>query len=207
MSAPPPSADGTPDARCTWATGDYLAPYHDTEWGVFTLDDRAHFEHLSLEGFQSGLSWTTILKKRAHLNRLFSDFDPAAAAQFDEDTIEKILQDPGGIRNRRKVVSVVNNARRVLEIIEREGTFGAFLFDAFGGKVVVNRFTKDSDIPPHSEKSARLAKTLKGEGFSFVGPTTVYAHLQSMGFVNDHLTSCFRRQTIIDGLTVPWIEE
>ncbi|MBN1883453.1 MAG: DNA-3-methyladenine glycosylase I [Deltaproteobacteria bacterium] len=186
--------------------GEYLAPYHDTEWGAFTMDDRAHFEHLSLEGFQSGLSWTTILKKRGHLNRIFADFDPAAVAEFDENSVEKILQDPGGIRNRRKVNSVLNNARRVLEIQEREGSFGGFLFEAFGGKVVVNRFTKDSEIPPHTEKSTRLAKILKKEGFSFVGPTTVYAHLQSMGFVNDHLTSCFRRQMIIDALTVPWTE-
>lgn len=196
MSVPPTFADDTRDNRCSWATGEYLIPYHDTEWGVFRLDDRAHFEHLSLEGFQSGLSWTTILKKRAHLNMLFADFNPAAVAEFTDDAIERILQDTGGIRNRLKVNAVVNNARRVLEIIEREGSFGGFLFDAFGGKVLVNRFTKDSEIPPHTEKSARLAKILKKEGFSFVGPTTVYAHLQSMGFVNDHLVGCFRREEV-----------
>ena len=207
MSVPPPFADAATDDRCTWATGEYLIPYHDTEWGVFTLDDRAHFEHLSLEGMQAGLSWTTILKKRAHLNTLFADFDPAIVSEFTVDTIERILLDPGGIRNRRKVTSVVNNARCVLEIIEREGSFGGFLFDAFGGRITVNRFTHDGKIPPHTEASTRLAKTLKKERFSFVGPTTVYAHLQSMGFVNDHLTSCFRRQMIIDGLTVPWAEK
>jgi DNA-3-methyladenine glycosylase I len=190
MSAPPPSADKS--NRCTWAAGEYLAPYHDTEWGVFTLDDRAHFEHLSLEGFQSGLSWTTILKKRAHLNTLFAGFDPVKVAEYDDATIERILEDTGGIRNRQKVVSVVNNAQRVLEIIEREESFGGFLFDTFGGRVTVNRFTKDSEIPPHTEASAKLAKLLKKEGFSFVGPTTVYAHLQSMGFVNDHMVHCFR---------------
>ena len=206
MSAPPPFADDTEKDRCTWATGEYLIPYHDTEWGVFTLDDRAHFEHLSLEGFQSGLSWTTILKKRGHLNRLFADFDPAVVAEFTGDDIEGILQDPGGIRNRRKVESVVNNARRVLQIIEREGSFFGFLFDVFGGTVLVNRFTKDAEIPPHTEKSTELAKILKKEGFSFVGPTTVYAHLQSMGFVNDHLVSCFRRSEIIDELAVAWVE-
>ena len=107
MSVPPAFADDTRDDRCTWATGEHLTPYHDTEWGVFTMDDRAHFEHLSLEGFQSGLSWTTILKKRAHLNTLFADFNPAAVAEFTDDAIEKILQDTGGIRNRRKVSSVV----------------------------------------------------------------------------------------------------
>jgi len=194
MSAPQASADE--NSRCTWAAGEYLAPYHNTEWGVFTLDDRAHFEHLSLEGFQSGLSWTTILKKRAHLNKIFADFDPIQVAGFDEKTVEEILKDTGGIRNRRKVESVVNNARSVLQIIQREGSFGGFLFDAFGGKVTVNRFTKDSEIPPHTDASARLAKLLKKEGFSFVGPTTVYAHLQSMGFVNDHLVSCFRWEEI-----------
>lgn len=206
MSVPPAFADDTRNDRCTWATGEYLIPYHDTEWGVFSLDDRAHFEHLSLEGFQSGLSWATILKKRAHLNTLFADFNPANVAEFTDGAIEKILQDTGGIRNRRKVNAVVNNARRVLQIIEREGSFGGFLFDAFGGEVLVNRFTKDSEIPAHIEKSAQLAKILKKEGFSFVGPTTVYAHLQSMGFVNDHLTSCFRRRELIDELTIAWRE-
>jgi len=178
--------------RCPWAGSDLMIEYHDNEWGVFTLDDVAHFEHLSLEIFQAGLSWETVLKKRETLRRLFADFDLKAVARFDEARVQEILKDKGGIRNERKIRAVINNAGRILEIREKHGPFGRFLFESFGGEVKVNSFKKMEEVPPKTAVSEFLSIKLKKMGFKFVGPTIVYAHLQAVGFVNDHVVECFR---------------
>ncbi|MBN1574879.1 MAG: DNA-3-methyladenine glycosylase I [Deltaproteobacteria bacterium] len=179
--------------RCPWAGSDLMIRYHDTEWGVFTLDDIAQFEHLSLEVFQAGLSWETILKKRETLRRLFADFDPEIVARFDEARVQEILKDRGGIRNERKIRAVINNAVRILEIREKQGgPFGRFLFESFGGEVKINSFKKMEELPPKTAVSEYLSIKLKKLGFNFVGPTTIYAHLQAVGFVNDHIVDCFR---------------
>jgi DNA-3-methyladenine glycosylase I len=179
--------------RCPWGGGPLLVEYHDTEWGRFTLGDRAHFEHLILEGFQAGLSWETILRKRGNLRALFDDFDPERVAAFDQSRIAEILKDAGGIRNRAKVRSAVNNAQRFLEVRREFGTFSGFLLDLMGGRPIVHDYRSLSEIPAFIEEAAAMSKALKKRGFSFVGPTIVYAHLQAMGFVNDHLVDCFVR--------------
>jgi DNA-3-methyladenine glycosylase I len=180
--------------RCPWGGGLLLVQYHDTEWGRFTLDDRAHFEHLILEGFQAGLSWETILRKRENLRGLFDDFDPGRVAAFGESRIAEILEDPGGIRNRAKVRSAVNNARRFLEVAREFGTFSGFLLGLMGGRLIVHDFRSLSEIPAFTEEAVAISKALKKRGFTFVGPTIVYAHLQATGFVNDHLVDCFVRE-------------
>lgn len=171
---------------------DLMIEYHDTEWGAFTIDDTAHFEHLSLEGFQAGLSWEAVLKKRGNFRNLFADFDPEVVVKYDEKRVQEILQDKGGIRHEQKIRAVINNAAKILEIREKHGSFGRFLFESFGGEIKVNRFKKMEDLPPKTEESAKLSGELKKLGFKFVGPTTIYAHLQAVGFVNDHVVNCFR---------------
>lgn len=178
--------------RCPWVGSDLMIEYHDTEWGVFTLDDIAQFEHLSLEVFQAGLSWETILKKRKTLRRLFAGFDIEAVARFDEGRVQEILKDKGGIRNERKIRAVINNAERILEIGEKQGSFGRFLFESFGGEVKINSFENMGELPAKTAVSEFLSIKLKKLGFKFVGPTTLYAHLQAVGFVNDHVVDCFR---------------
>jgi DNA-3-methyladenine glycosylase I len=179
--------------RCPWATSPLMIEYHDTEWGRFTLDDRVHFEHLCLEGFQAGLSWETVLKKRENLRRLFAGFDWEKAAVFDEKTIARILEDAGGIRNRAKVRSVVNNAVRFVELHRDGGAFSALLLALLGGKPIVHEYREISQIPAFTGEAADVSKALKKLGYSFVGPTIVYAHLQATGLVNDHLVNCFVR--------------
>jgi DNA-3-methyladenine glycosylase I len=182
--------------RCPWAGSPLLIEYHDAEWGRFTLDDRVHFEHLSLEGFQAGLNWELVLRKRENLRRLFAGFDWAVVAAFDEKRIAEILEDAGGIRNRAKVRSVVNNAARFVELHHARRTFSALLLDLLGGTPIVHDFTSISQIPPVTDEAVVVSKALKKLGYSFVGPTIVYAHLQATGFVNDHLVSCFVREAI-----------
>jgi DNA-3-methyladenine glycosylase I len=184
--------------RCPWGGSPLLIEYHDTEWGRFTLDDRVHFEHLCLEGFQAGLSWETILKKRENLRRLFADFDPERVAAFSESRIAEILGDPGGIRNRAKVRSAVNNAGRFLEVAREFGTFSRFLLNLVGGSPIINNHRTLSEIPAFTEEAVTISKALKKRGFTFVGPTIVYAHLQATGLVNDHLVDCFVREEIDD---------
>jgi DNA-3-methyladenine glycosylase I len=176
-----------------------MIEYHDTEWGRFTLDDRVHFEHLCLEGFQAGLSWETVLKKRENLRRLFAGFDCDALAAFDEKTIAAILQDAGGIRNRAKVHSVVNNASRFVALHRANATFSSLLFDLIGGKPIVHNYRNISEIPAFTGEAAAASKALKKLGYSFVGPTIIYAHLQATGLVNDHLADCFVRKEIERG--------
>ncbi|MBN9435046.1 MAG: DNA-3-methyladenine glycosylase I [Bosea sp.] len=179
--------------RCWWSSGlaDYEA-YHDNEWGRPVTDDRRLFEKLSLEGFQSGLSWLTILRKRENFRRAFANFEPEAVAAFGEEDIERLVADPGIVRHRGKIVSTINNARRALDLIASEGSLAAYVW----------RFEPPaSERPPRFDRAAlsaattapaaiRMSKDLKKRGWSFVGPTTVYAFMQAMGLVNDHLEGC-----------------
>ncbi len=186
--------------RCTWAEGvnlDYIE-YHDKEWGVPVKDDRVQFEFLILEGAQAGLSWSTILNKRDGYRKNFADFDPEKVARFSKKRIERILADPGIVRNRLKVESAVTNAKAFLNVQEEFGSFAVYVWDFVDGKPIQNRFRSDSDIPATSPESDALAKDLKKRGFRFVGSTIVYAHMQATGLVNDHVTSCFRHKSCAD---------
>jgi DNA-3-methyladenine glycosylase I len=182
----------TDPTRCEWATGELMAAYHDTEWGVPVHDDPKHFEFLVLEGAQAGLSWLTILKRRQQYRRVFADFDPGKVARFTPARVEKILTDPGIIRNRLKVTSTVSNAKAFLEVQDEFGSFDDYMWGFVGGSSIVNQWKSMGQVPPTSKESEALSKDLRTRGFRFVGPTVVYAHLQAAGLVNDHVTSCFR---------------
>ncbi|MBO6544599.1 MAG: DNA-3-methyladenine glycosylase I [Alphaproteobacteria bacterium] len=179
--------------RCSWPTDDpiYLA-YHDEEWGVPEWDDRALFEKLQLDGFQAGLSWITILKKRDNFRRAFDNFAPEKIARYSEKKIEKLLQDEGIIRHRGKIEATIGNARAYLEIMETDGSFSDFIWDFVDGTPVQNKFKSIKDVPAQTEMSQKLSKELKRRGFKFCGPTIVYAFAQAVGMVNDHFASCFR---------------
>ncbi|HEX6964022.1 MAG TPA: DNA-3-methyladenine glycosylase I [Lacipirellula sp.] len=184
--------------RCTWPLGgnDLYVKYHDEEWGVPVLDDRKQFEFLTLESAQAGLSWSTILNKREGFRRTFADFDPQKVARFTPARIEKILTDPGIVRNRLKVLAAVNNARRFLEVQEELGSFAKYLWQFVGGAPVQNRWSDTKQVPATSPESDAASKDLKRRGFKFVGSTIIYAHMQATGMVNDHLTSCFRHREV-----------
>lgn len=178
--------------RCSWPTKDeqYLT-YHDQEWGRPVHDDNRLFEQLVLEGAQAGLSWITILKRRHHYKRVFCQYDVATLAAFTEHDIAAALQDKGIIRNRLKVQSVVNNAAKFIDVQQEFGSFDAYIWGFVDGATIVNKFEKSANIPAQTELSARIAKDLKKRGFKFVGPIGMYAYMQSVGMVNDHLKSCF----------------
>ena len=180
--------------RCEWVPeGDPLyVAYHDEEWGVPVRDDRRLFELLVLEGAQAGLSWATILRKREGYRRLFAGFDPEEVARFDERRVEELLADPAIVRNRLKVESAVENARRVLEVQAELGSLAALMWDAVDGEPLVNGWRTIADIPAETAESRALSKELKRRGFRFVGPTVCYAFMQAAGLVNDHVLSCFR---------------
>ena len=180
--------------RCRWAEGvnDAYIEYHDTEWGVPVRDDKVQFEFLILEGAQAGLSWSTILNKREGYRKNFADFDVQKVARFTPKRIEKILQDPGIVRNRLKVESAVTNAKAFIKIQKEFGSFSEYIWGFVGGKPIQNKFRKDSDVPATSPESDALSKDLKKRGFKFVGSTIMYAHMQATGLVNDHITTCFR---------------
>lgn len=185
-------------SRCAWAgetSLDYIA-YHDKEWGVPVWDDRTQFEFLILEGAQAGLSWSTILAKRDGYRKNFADFHPEKVARFTKKRIEKILTDPGIVRNRLKVNAAVTNARAFLAVQEEFDGFCNYIWDFVGGEPIQNRFRKDTDVPATSPESDRLSKDLKARGFKFVGSTIIYAHMQATGMVNDHVLGCFRYDTI-----------
>jgi DNA-3-methyladenine glycosylase I len=183
--------------RCSWCLKfeDYIA-YHDEEWGVPVHDDRIHFEFLILEGAQAGLSWSTILKKRAGYRKAFAGFDPKKVARFTPAKIERILQDPGIVRNRLKVNAAVNNARQFLAIQKEFGSFDRYIWQFVNGKPIVNRWKSLAEIPPTSPMSDELSRDLVKRGFKFVGSTVIYAHMQACGLVNDHLVSCWRYKTV-----------
>lgn len=184
--------------RCPWAGKDpaYIH-YHDTAWGVPVHDDRKLFEFLILEGAQAGLSWLTILKRREGYQNAFAGFDPGAVARFTPEKIQEILCDPGIIRNRLKVNAAVTNARAFLKIQDTFGSFDAYSWRFVDGKQKVNTFRQLKDIPPTSKESDAFSKDLKQRGFKFVGSTIIYAHMQAVGMVNDHLVSCFRYREVM----------
>jgi DNA-3-methyladenine glycosylase I len=169
-----------------------MLAYHDEEWGMPSHDDRFLFELLTLEGAQAGLSWSTILNKREGYRRAFADFDPAAVARFGPRDVERLLGDPGIIRNRLKIESTVNNAARVLEVQEEVGSLDAYLWAFVDGRPIVNAFRKVDEIPAETDLSRAISKDLKRRGFRFVGPTSIYAFMQSAGLVDDHTVDCFR---------------
>jgi DNA-3-methyladenine glycosylase I len=179
--------------RCPWGqANEWCIPYHDEEWGAPAHDDLRHFEFLVLEAAQAGLSWLTILKRRDGYRKAYRGFDPARVARFTARDIERLAGDPGIIRNKLKISSSVNNARRFLEVRKEFGSFDAYLWNWSGGKPIVNRWTEQAQIPARTELSDALSRDLKARGFSFVGSTIIYSHLQAVGVVNDHLVSCFR---------------
>jgi len=182
--------------RCAWAANDRAVPYHDEEWGVPVHDDRVLFEFLILEGAQAGLSWDTILKKRDHYRKVFSQFDPRRVARFDAKKKERLLTDPGIVRNRLKVESAVDNARAFLKIQKEFGSFDAYVWGFVDGKPIVNRWKRLKDIPAQTDEARALSKDLKRRGFRFVGPTICYAFMQAVGMVNDHQVDCFRYRAV-----------
>jgi DNA-3-methyladenine glycosylase I len=189
--------------RCGWCGKDPLyVCYHDEEWGVPIFEDRKLFEFLILEGAQAGLSWITILKRREGYRKAFADFDPAKVARFTEKRIEKLLQDPGIIRNRLKVRSAVQNARAFQKVQEEFGSFSNYQWSFTEGKPIQNRFRRLSDLPAETPLSRAFSKDLKKRGFNFVGPTIVYAHMQAVGMVNDHLVDCFRHKEVSSSVSL-----
>lgn len=178
--------------RCSWP-GDIpiYVDYHDNEWGRPVHDDRMLFEFLVLEGAQAGLSWITVLKKREAYREAFDGFDPAKVALYDEAKVEELMANPGIIRNRLKINSAISNAKLFLDVVEEYGSFDAFIWSYVDGVPIVGHWKSQEDIPPSTPLSDRISKDLKKRGFKFVGSTIVYAYLQSIGMVNDHVTECF----------------
>ena len=180
--------------RCGWAQNgnDLYLAYHDREWGVPVHDDRIHFEFLILEGAQAGLSWSTILNKREGYRKAFARFEPKKVARFDAAKKRKLLADPGIVRNRLKVESATTNARAFLEVQKEFGSFDDYVWSFVGGRPRVNRFRTMKEVPPQTSESDALSRDLKKRGFRFVGSTIIYAYMQAVGLVNDHLVGCFR---------------
>ncbi len=183
--------------RCAWL-GDnpLMLTYHDQEWGVPVRVDRELFEHLVLDGFQAGLSWSLVLKRREHLRRAFDGFVPERLARFTRAQVARLLKDPGIIRNRLKVRAAVANARAYLDLMERRGSFSTFLWEFVGGQPKQNRWRTLRQLPAETKESRAMSRALKEHGFQFVGPTIVYAFMQAAGLVNDHIISCFRHAEV-----------
>lgn len=185
--------------RCLWAGDDpAMIRYHDEEWGVPTHDEREWFEMLTLEGFQAGLSWRTVLHKRVAFRRAFDDFHPERVARFGGDDVASLLADPRIIRNRAKIEASVANAQAFLEIQAEFGSFNAYIWRFVGGAPIVNRWARMEEVPSETEVSQAISRDLKSRGFKFVGPTICYALMQATGLVNDHLVDCFRHSELID---------
>lgn len=179
--------------RCPWSQASALyRRYHDQEWGVPVHDDRKHFEFLILEGAQAGLSWITILKKRAAYQKAFAGFDPRRVARFGAHDVKRLLNNSGIVRNRLKIEAAITNARAFVAVQDEFSGFDNYVWRFVDGRPIVNRFTSLKDLPATSAESDALSKDLKARGFRFVGPTIIYAHMQAVGMVNDHLRSCFR---------------
>ena len=180
--------------RCEWSgtANDAYIAYHDEEWGVPVHDDRKQFEFLILEGAQAGLSWLTILKRREGYRKAFADYDPQKVARFTQKRIEKLLENKGIIRNKLKVHAAVTNAQAFLAVQEEFGTFDNYIWQFVDGKTIQHRRRTMKDIPVTTAESDALSKDLKRRGFKFVGSTIMYAHMQAVGMVNDHVVSCFR---------------
>jgi DNA-3-methyladenine glycosylase I len=179
--------------RCAWVGADPLSiAYHDQEWGVPLHDDQRLFEFLVLEGAQAGLNWMTILKKRDNFRRAFEDFDPLRVAQFDEARVQELLQNPGIVRNRRKIEAAISNAQALLEVRSEFGSFDAYVWGFVKGQPLQNYWRSLSELPAQTVESQALSRDLKKRGFSFVGPTICYAFMQAVGMVNDHTVDCHR---------------
>jgi DNA-3-methyladenine glycosylase I len=182
--------------RCGWARGDLDIEYHDREWGVPVHDDRVLFEFLILEGAQAGLSWSTVLKKRENYRRAFDQFDVAKIARYTAAREAKLLLDPGIIRNRLKVAATVKNAQAFLKVQAEFGSFDAYLWRFVDGKPIQNKWRSTGMVPASTPISDQLSKDLAARGFKFVGSTIMYAYMQAIGMVNDHLTTCFRHTDV-----------
>ena len=184
----------TEKKRCDWVPLDnpLYVKYHDEEWGVPVHDDRTLFEFLLLEGFQAGLSWLTILRKRENYRQAFDNFDAKKIAKYDEKKIEKLMQNSGIVRNRRKIESAITNAKAFLEVQNEFESFNNYIWGFVNGKPIVNKWKIMKDIPANTELSDKISKDLKRRGFKFVGSTIVYSHIQATGMVNDHTVDCFR---------------
>jgi DNA-3-methyladenine glycosylase I len=180
--------------RCFWVSLDkpHYVDYHDTEWGVPVHNDQRHFEMLILEGAQAGLSWETILRKRENYRKAFAEFDPAKVARFTPARLEKLLLDPGLVRNRLKIESAVKNARAFLAIQKEFGSFDAYVWPFVGNRPIDHKRKTRADVPAKTAESDALSKNLQKRGFNFVGSTIVYSYMQAVGLVNDHTTDCFR---------------
>lgn len=183
------------DKKCSWCLSTPLyTKYHDKEWGVPSYKDNHHFEHLILEGAQSGLSWLTILNKRENYRKAFANFDPQLVAKFGDKDRERLMNDAGIVRNKLKINSAIHNAPLFIEIQKEFGSFSNYIWSFVGNKVIDNRPKTFDEVKPITEESEKLAKDLKKRGFKFVGPTTMYAHMQALGLVNDHLIDCPSRK-------------
>jgi DNA-3-methyladenine glycosylase I len=181
------------DNTCAWpGNNDLMIKYHDEEWGVPVHDDRKLFEFIVLDGFQAGLSWTTILNKRENFRKAFDNFEPEVIAEYGEGKVETLLQDAGIIRNKLKVRATITNAKAFLEVQKEYGSFGKYIWQFTGGKPRVNQWASMEEIPASSKESDAMSKDLKQRGFKFVGTTICYAFMQAAGMVNDHVVQCFR---------------
>ncbi len=179
--------------RCPWCEGDELyIKYHDEEWGVPVHDDKKHFEFLTLESAQAGLSWLTILRKRDNYRKAFNGFDPKKVSRYGKKKMEELVNNPGIIRNRRKIEASINNAVKFQEIQKEFGSFDEYIWKFTDFKLVINSWQDISEIPANTKLSDEISKDLKKRGFKFVGSTIIYAHIQAIGLVNDHIVSCFR---------------
>ncbi|HEX3600911.1 MAG TPA: DNA-3-methyladenine glycosylase I [Lacipirellulaceae bacterium] len=194
----PSKSTSAPKQRCDWGQrgGEVMTAYHDEEWGVPVHDDRKQFEFLTLESAQAGLSWLVVLRKREAYRKAFADFDPEKVARFTEKRIERLLADEGIIRNRLKITAAINNAKLFLNVQDEFGTFDKYMWGFVSGKPIQNSIGGKKKIPATSKESDALSKDLKQRGFKFVGSTIVYAHMQAVGMVNDHLVTCFRHKAV-----------
>jgi DNA-3-methyladenine glycosylase I len=186
-------------SRCPWVDlnkPEYI-DYHDREWGIPIHDDRLLFEFLTLEGAQAGLSWYTVLKKRENYRKAFSQFDPVKIAKYNEKRVERLLGNPGIIRNRQKIMAAISNAQRFLEVQKEFGSFDTYMWRFVGGKPIVNEIKGLGDYLVTTPEAEAMSKDLRQRGFKFVGPTICYAHMQATGMVNDHTLDCYRREEII----------
>jgi DNA-3-methyladenine glycosylase I len=182
--------------RCPWPVDDLYIAYHDTEWGVPVHDDRAIFEFLVLEGAQAGLSWHIILKKRENYRKFFDHFDPQKVARYNEAKLAALLANPGIIRNRLKIAAAVRNAKAFLAVQEEFGSFDSYIWRFVDGRPIVNKHRSMKEVPARTKESDAMSKDLKQRGFTFVGSTICYAHMQATGMVNDHLVTCFRHKEV-----------
>jgi DNA-3-methyladenine glycosylase I len=190
----------TEPKRCAWATTPAMIDYHDREWGVPQHDDRVLFEFLILEGAQAGLSWSTILNKRAAYRKTFSGFNPARVAKYDAKKVRELLANEGIVRNRLKIAAAIENARAFLAVKKEFPSFDAYIWQFTGGKPKINQITSVKQLPPRTAESEAMSKDLLKRGFRFVGPTICHAFMQAVGMVNDHLTECFRYPELANGV-------